>query len=72
MFAQHTIDVRSTRTELDRNRERLVEGATAAPRGPVGLTELIIPAQASSERIQTTGGGTTLIITNQIKCRITI
>lgn len=73
MFAQHTIDVCSTRTKLDRedwSKEswRLV-AATGRP-------EQMLPAETGSEHIQMTRGGggkkTTLIITNQIKCRITI
>lgn len=61
MFAQHTIDVRSTRTKLDRNREDWSEESwrllsLGGPTGDAtGQPELTLPAQTGSEHIQATG-----------------
>lgn len=77
MFAQHTIDVRLARTKTGQKQGRQSEEswrlrvAGQADRPCHRAAEKILPVLTGSEHSQTTGGAT-LIVTNQIKCRITI
>lgn len=55
MFAQHTMDVRSTRTKLDRNRENQ---SKESRRLHVWRAEKMLPVWAGSEHSQTAVGET--------------